>query len=120
MTSRSYDSLRSARWFAPDDLRAFLQAAGGEGNIGGDGDVARSDVLDDPVVGGIGTFSNDDPVDQRTLGQAHEGVRHEMDVQAVPLGNAHRLVLDGARVGIDVDRRMLRFGFRFVAHAAAV
>ena len=35
--------------------------------------------------------------------QAHEGVRHEMDDEPVPLGHAHGLVFHRAGIGVDVD-----------------
>ena len=79
-----------------------------------------SDAIGDPVVSGIRSFRNDDAVDQRTFGQAHEGVGDEMDRQGMPLGDAEGLILHGAGVGIDVDRRMAGLGFGFAAHAAAV
>jgi hypothetical protein len=41
-----------------------------------------------------------------------------MDMQTMPFGDAHGLVLDGTRIGIDVDRRMAVYGF--AAHAAGV
>ena len=87
-----------------DDARAGLEAAGGKRDVGGDGDIALADARGDPVVGRVGAVGDDHALDQRTLGQAHEGVRHEVDGEPVPLGHAHGLVLHGAGVGVDVDR----------------
>ena len=42
-------------------------------------------------------------LDEGTLGQAHEGVGHEVDGEPMPLGHAHRLVLNGAGIGVYVD-----------------
>jgi len=56
----------------------------GQRDVGGYDDVGLAGALRDPVVGGIGA-------DQQSLGQAHIGVRHEMDLQPMPLRHPHRL-----------------------------
>lgn len=87
-----------------DDAGTGGEAAGGKRDVGGDGDIVLADAGGDPVVGRIRPVGYDHALDQRTLGQPHEGVGNEMDGEPVPLGHAHGLVFHGAGVGVDVDR----------------
>ena len=63
----------------------------------------NASALRDPVVGGIRPVGDHHALDERPLRQPHEGIRHEVDDKPMPLRHPHRLLLHGARIGVDVE-----------------
>jgi hypothetical protein len=57
----------------------------------------------DPVVRYVGALLDDNPIDERAVGNTHPSIRYHVDGKPVALGHAYDLVFDGAGVGIDVN-----------------
>jgi hypothetical protein len=85
------------------DPRTAAQAAIGEGDVGGDRDVAGFDAFRDPVIGGVESAFHDDELDQILRRHPERRVRDDVDLDAVPAGNPVDLLLDRAGVGINID-----------------
>src|SRR4029077_12411577 len=86
-----------------DHGRALLDRAVGQGNIGGDHDVAFAGALGDPVVGGIEAVVHHDPLDARIARHVDVAVGDDEDLQAVTLGHPVDLGLDRTGIGIYLD-----------------
>ena len=85
----------------PITARALLHATAGQRNIGGDDDVVFSGALGDPVVGNIGAFGHDHPLDHVAARHGHEGIGHHKDLEAVALRHPVNLGLYRTGIGID-------------------
>ena len=83
--------------------RTILQAARGKRNVRRDSDIGRSNVLRDPIIRGIGAFGDDDMFHLRIGARTYSAVADDMHGQAMTIGHAHDLFLDGTGIGIDED-----------------
>ena len=84
--------------------RAGLHGARGERNVLRDDDGALGGALGDPVVGRVHAGGDDDALDQRIARNRDRAVADDIDLQAVPFGDAIDFLLHRAGVGVDVDR----------------
>lgn len=89
--------------FGVEYAGAFFEALRGEGNVGGDDDVAGGGALGDPVVGFVEAVAHQDEFDAGVVGGAHPGVCHEGDGDGVAFCNAVGFVFDGAGICVYVD-----------------
>ena len=62
-------------------------------------------MIDDPVVGGIGTLGHHDVADHGIARRSQTEIRNEGHNEPMPLGNAGDFGLDRARISVDVDFR---------------
>jgi len=83
------------------NLRACLDAAARERNVGGHDDACLSRPRCDPVVGGVRIRANHDLLDRRDAGNPDRSIRDHIDFQAVAVGDPVNLVLHRAGVGVD-------------------
>lgn len=57
--------LREGSTIGRDSMRVLRQYPSGQRNIGRDDDISSNDLLCDPIVGRVGSGTDDDPGDQR-------------------------------------------------------
>ena len=84
-----------------EDEGALLDASGGKGDIGGDDDIVLSDVLGDPVVGGVEVSTDDDLFHAVVVWDSEEGVGDEDDAQGMAFRHPVDLLFDRAAISID-------------------
>ena len=87
----------------PQRLGAFVHRPGGERDVIGDDDVIFAALLNDPIVGFIGAFLDNNALNQRVIVQPHPAVGDEFQREIMTDANFDGFVFDGAGIGVDVE-----------------
>jgi len=85
-----------------EHARTFVQAARRQGNIGGNTNITGSDVIGDPVVGGIRSFRHGDVTQEWVGRRTQTAIADNGDSQAMP--GRHLFDFRFDRTGVAVDK----------------